>query len=171
MVLLAVSLGDLLHVEGAALPVRDVPAPLQRQVRPVGADTDVEVCAVPAALGQAPLGAGGPAAGVDVALDVLHLLGGAHDADLADARLELPRRGQVDDDREIDQGHGGHDGEGQAHAEGGADGALLPRHHCVLRRGLSRHLARTLLYIYYTYDFYDFLMSLFSHPTFCLLLS
>ena len=59
-------------------------------------------------------------AGLDVVVYLPVLHGGAHHGGLPDATLHLPLGGQVDDHREVDDGHGAQHGQGLAKAEGAA---------------------------------------------------
>ena len=51
-----------------------------------------------------------------VVINLLALHRGAHDRSLPDPALHLPLSGEVHDDGEVDDGHGGEDGEGLAEA-------------------------------------------------------
>ena len=59
-------------------------------------------------------------AGLNVVVDLPVLHGGAHHGGLPDAALHLPLGGQVDDHREVDDGHGAQHGQGLAQTEGAA---------------------------------------------------
>ena len=59
-------------------------------------------------------------AGLDVVVDLPVLHSGAHHGGLPDAALHLPLGGQVDDHREVDDGHGAQHGQGLAQTQGAA---------------------------------------------------
>ena len=59
-------------------------------------------------------------AGLDVVVYLAVLDGGAHDGRLPDAALHLPLGGEVDDHRQVDDGHGAQHRQGLAQAQGPA---------------------------------------------------